>query len=580
MRFESIRLFAERAADAAPGFRLTDENAPHVAEVCFRLDGMPLAIELAAARAGVLTPAQTAARLRDSLDLLGGGRGRLTRQQTLAATLDWSHDLLTEQERVLFRRTGVFAGSFGLDAVEGVCGGDGLEPGETLELLGRLVDKSLIAAEEERGEYRYRLLETIRQYARERLADGRRDRAVWRLATARGTWPWPRPPTRGWPASASSSRRSSSSTTCARRWPRGCATTPDARCAPRWRCGSCGCGVGTSPRARGCWTRRSRRILRRRRCERAGWWPHPRSTCGSRDRSASSPWPRRRARSTPRSATRAPSRRALLYRGVLESARTLHAAARDTLEQAFAEAERVGDALVAAESRHAQGVEAHCLRARRRGAAADAAGAGPASRPTGLRCHGVGHDHRPRDRPRRARASAHVLRGHPRPVPRGRRRGGAGVHAVRPRARRADAGRLRRRARGPGPRARAAARARRPARHRGRAQRPRKPGALTRAVRARPRMAGGGAHDPPRHGRPARHRDDPGVPGPARRARRAAGRGAPADRASAGHLRRDRGRAGPARNAPRTWATSSSRRARSTAPCRSSRRRSGCFAAR
>ena len=118
MRFEAIRLYAERAADAAPGFHLTDDNASDVAEVCFRLDGMPLAIELAAARAGVLTPAQTAQRLRDSLDLLGGARGRLTRQQTLAATLSWSHDLLTPEERVLFRRTAVFAGSFGLDAVD------------------------------------------------------------------------------------------------------------------------------------------------------------------------------------------------------------------------------------------------------------------------------------------------------------------------------------------------------------------------------------------------------------------------------------------------------------------------------
>jgi predicted ATPase/DNA-binding SARP family transcriptional activator len=171
MRFEAIRLYAERAADAAPGFHITDENASDVAELCFRLDGMPLAIELAAACAAVPTPAQTAERLRDSLDLLGGARGRLTRQQTLAATLRWSHDLLTPQERVLFRRTAVFAGSFGLDAVEEVCGGEGLASGEVVELLGRLVDKSLVAAEEERGEYRYRLLETIRQYARERLKD-------------------------------------------------------------------------------------------------------------------------------------------------------------------------------------------------------------------------------------------------------------------------------------------------------------------------------------------------------------------------------------------------------------------------
>ena len=231
MRYESIRLFAERAADAAPGFRLTDENAQHVAEVCFRLDGMPLAIELAAARAGVLTPAQMAARLRDSLDLLGGGRGRLTRQQTLAATLDWSHDLLTEPERVLFRRTGVFAGSFGLDAVEEVCGGDGLEPGETLELLGRLVDKSLITAEEERGEYRYRLLETIRQYARERLAEaGETARLEARHRTVvpgrgRGRRP------AGGGRALLRARRRSSSTTCARRWPP--ALRDDPRCALR-----------------------------------------------------------------------------------------------------------------------------------------------------------------------------------------------------------------------------------------------------------------------------------------------------------------------------------------------------------
>jgi predicted ATPase/DNA-binding SARP family transcriptional activator len=195
MRFEAVRLYAERAADAAPGFRLTDDNASDVAELCFRLDGMPLAIELAAARAGVLTPAQTAARLRDSLDLLGGARGRLTRQQTLAATLSWSHDLLTPQERVLFRRTAVFAGSFGLDAVDGVCGGAGLAPGEAVELLGRLVDKSLVSAEEERGEYRYRLLETIRQYARDRLEEAgetagleERHRA-WYLAVAEAADP-------------------------------------------------------------------------------------------------------------------------------------------------------------------------------------------------------------------------------------------------------------------------------------------------------------------------------------------------------------------------------------------------------
>jgi predicted ATPase/DNA-binding SARP family transcriptional activator len=166
---ESVRLFVERARDAAPGFVLDERTAPAVAEICVRLDGMPLALELAAARSSALAPAQLAARLDDALKVLGrGSRTAVTRQQTLQATLAWSHDLLDEQERVLFRRLAVFAGSMSLEAVEQVCGGDGLD---VVDLLSRLVDKSLVQAEPAGGTARYRLLETIRQFADQRLRD-------------------------------------------------------------------------------------------------------------------------------------------------------------------------------------------------------------------------------------------------------------------------------------------------------------------------------------------------------------------------------------------------------------------------
>jgi len=166
---ESVQLFVERARDVAPGFVLDEATAPAVAEICVRLDGMPLALELAAARTSALAPAQTAARLDDALHVLGrGSRAAVTRQQTLHATLAWSHDLLDEQERVLFRRLAVFAGSMSLEAVEQVCGGDGLD---VVDLLSRLVDKSLVQAEPAEGTVRYRLLETIRQFADQRLRD-------------------------------------------------------------------------------------------------------------------------------------------------------------------------------------------------------------------------------------------------------------------------------------------------------------------------------------------------------------------------------------------------------------------------
>jgi predicted ATPase/DNA-binding SARP family transcriptional activator len=164
---ESVRLFVERAHDAAPGFTLDATTAPAVAEICVRLDGMPLALELAAARTSALAPAQIAARLDDALHLLGrGSRAAVTRQQTLHATLAWSYDLLDEDERTLFRRLAVFAGSMSLEAVEHIGGGAGLD---VVDLLSRLVDKSLVQADHAEGTARYRLLETIRQFADQRL---------------------------------------------------------------------------------------------------------------------------------------------------------------------------------------------------------------------------------------------------------------------------------------------------------------------------------------------------------------------------------------------------------------------------
>ena len=166
---DSIRLFVERAATAKPGFTLTNVNAFSLAQICYRLDGIPLAIELAAARVKVLSPDQIAARLDDRFRLLtGGSRTALPRQQTLRAMIDWSYSLLSEQEQTLFRRLAVFVSGWTLEAAETVCGEDhnGME---VLDLLTRLVDKSLVFDEETRNEIRYHRLETIRQYSREKF---------------------------------------------------------------------------------------------------------------------------------------------------------------------------------------------------------------------------------------------------------------------------------------------------------------------------------------------------------------------------------------------------------------------------
>jgi non-specific serine/threonine protein kinase len=190
---EATQLFVERARAALPTFALTAENAAAVAQVCQRLDGMPLAIELAAARVKLLTVQQIAARLDDCFKLLAtGGRTIVSRHQTLRAAIDWSYDLLSEQERLLFRRLAVFEGGFTLEATEGICAGRGIAPDEILELLSHLVDKSLVVVsmQPQGREARYRLLETIRQYGRNKLlASGeaeiiRQQHAAYYLALA------------------------------------------------------------------------------------------------------------------------------------------------------------------------------------------------------------------------------------------------------------------------------------------------------------------------------------------------------------------------------------------------------------
>jgi predicted ATPase/DNA-binding CsgD family transcriptional regulator len=169
---DAARLFEVRARQVAADFRIGDDNASAVAEICRRLDGIPLAIELAAARVGVLAPGQIAAGLSDRFGLLTGGvRGAPARQRTLEASLDWSYDLLDDVQRLALARLSVFAGSFELDAAEEVVGGEGLDRDDVLDLVAGLVEQSLLQVAQRQGRARYRLLETIRVYARQRLSE-------------------------------------------------------------------------------------------------------------------------------------------------------------------------------------------------------------------------------------------------------------------------------------------------------------------------------------------------------------------------------------------------------------------------
>jgi len=172
LAYEGARLFVARAKLARPDFDLTVENASGVASICTRLDGIPLAIELAAPRLRSMSVVELSQGLDHRFALLiGGSRTALPRQRTLRSTIDWSYDLLREPEKVLLQRLSVFAGGWTLAAAEAVCAGAGIEQGDVLELLTSLADKSLVVPEQGDAQTRYRLLETVRQYAREKLDD-------------------------------------------------------------------------------------------------------------------------------------------------------------------------------------------------------------------------------------------------------------------------------------------------------------------------------------------------------------------------------------------------------------------------
>jgi predicted ATPase len=220
-RYESIRLFMERAAAVRSDFHLAEQNALFVAQVCQRLDGIPLAIELAAARVKVLSVEQIAARLEDRFVLLtGGSRTALPRHQTLRAAIDWSYDLLPDQEQVLFRRLAVFAGGWTLEEAQAVCAeqGNAIGPEQVLDLLTHLVDKSLLMVGEQQGTARFQMLETIREYAIKKFLElakrWRRSRHLILMKFAEETNPGYMAPSRpsGW------SDWKMSTTTCAPRW--------------------------------------------------------------------------------------------------------------------------------------------------------------------------------------------------------------------------------------------------------------------------------------------------------------------------------------------------------------------------
>ncbi|WP_020667379.1 ATP-binding protein [Amycolatopsis nigrescens] len=168
--YDAVRLFVDRATAVVPSFTITEDSAEDVARLCRALDGLPLAIELAAVRLRSLSVRQLTDRLNKRFTLLTGGRrSGPSRHATFQALVDWSHELCTEQERLLWARTSVFPGSFDLDAAEAVCSGDGLDRHAVLDVLDGLIDKSILVREEQHGVVRYRMLETVRQYGEDRL---------------------------------------------------------------------------------------------------------------------------------------------------------------------------------------------------------------------------------------------------------------------------------------------------------------------------------------------------------------------------------------------------------------------------
>ena len=237
-RSDAGRLFVERARLRQPAFALSERNVKAVAQICARLDGIPLALELAAARVGVLTVEAIAERLHDRFRLLtGGARAALPRQQTLRALIDWSYDLLGEAEKTLFARLSVFAGGFRLPAAEDVCADRDLAPAAVLDLLTGLANKSLVVPDG--NGTRYRMLETIRDYARDRLQERGESVAVRSVTatTSSGSPRTPSPTSKAARISLHGSRSwNRSTTTCASRSP-GAWTSPRAA---RPTCGSPG----------------------------------------------------------------------------------------------------------------------------------------------------------------------------------------------------------------------------------------------------------------------------------------------------------------------------------------------------
>ncbi len=193
-RFDAVALFAERAAATVHGFSLTDDNKATVVRICSRLDGLPLAIELAAARLQVMSPEQILERLADRYALLTkGSRGAPTRQQTLRWSIGWSYDLCTPAEQRLWGRLSVFVGSFELEAAEGICGDD-LDPGESIDLISSLVEKSILIRAESKGVVRFRFLETVREYGQQQITktgeylEVRRRHRDWYQRLVRSAW--------------------------------------------------------------------------------------------------------------------------------------------------------------------------------------------------------------------------------------------------------------------------------------------------------------------------------------------------------------------------------------------------------
>jgi predicted ATPase/class 3 adenylate cyclase len=178
-QYEAVKLFIDRATSAVPTFTVTNDNAPAVAQTCSRLDGIPLAIELAAAKIRVLSVEQIAKRLDDRFRLLtGGSRTALERHQTLRAAIDWSYNLLSTNEQTLFHRLSVFVGGWTLEAAEFVCEGGAVQSDDILDLLEQLIHKSLVIKEEAGNESRFRMLETIRQYTHEKLVESGESNAL------------------------------------------------------------------------------------------------------------------------------------------------------------------------------------------------------------------------------------------------------------------------------------------------------------------------------------------------------------------------------------------------------------------